>query len=73
MQVVFVFLRDFLICLVMIGWKDVIKEGVLDLSCLLNCLRVARSVTGSVTGTGTGTMLCHCSTYHENVPIKLTL
>ena len=30
--------RDFLICLVMVAWKgkDVVKEGVFDLSCLLN-------------------------------------
>ena len=29
--------RDFLIFLVMVGWKD----GVVALSCLLNCLRVS--------------------------------
>ena len=28
---------DFLICLVMVGWKDVVKEGIVDSSCLLNC------------------------------------
>ena len=35
--------RDFLICLVMVGWKgkNVIKEGAVDLSCRLNCLRVS--------------------------------
>ena len=31
--------RDFLICLVIVGWKgkDVVKNGVVDLSCLMNC------------------------------------
>ena len=37
-------LRDFLIFLVMEGWslvgEDVVKEGAVNLSCLLNCLRV---------------------------------
>ena len=30
---------DFLSFLVMVGWqgKDVVKEGTVDLSCLLNC------------------------------------
>ena len=34
--------RDFLIFLVMVGWKgkDIVKDGVVDFSCLLNCLRV---------------------------------
>ena len=33
--------RDFLIFLVMVGWKgkDAVNEGVLGYSCLLNCLR----------------------------------
>ena len=31
--------RDFLIFLVMVGWKgkDAVKDGVVALSCLLNC------------------------------------
>ena len=35
--------RDFLIFLVMVGWKgkDAIKDGVVAFSCLLNCLRVS--------------------------------
>ena len=33
--------RDFLIFLVILGWKDSVKDGVVDLSCLLNCLRVS--------------------------------
>ena len=35
--------RDYLIFLVMVGWKrkDVVKDGVMDFSCLLNCLRVS--------------------------------
>ena len=35
--------RDSLICLVMVGWKGkyVVKEGAVDLSCLLSCLRVS--------------------------------
>ena len=35
--------RDFLIFLVMVGWKgeDVVKEGVVDLSCLFNCFRAS--------------------------------
>ena len=33
--------RDFFVCLVMVGWKDVVKEGAVDLSCLLICLRVS--------------------------------
>ena len=35
--------RDFLIFLVIVGWKgkDVVKEGVVDFSCLLTCLRVS--------------------------------
>ena len=34
--------RDFLIFLVMVGWKgkDAVKDGVVAFSCLLNCLRV---------------------------------
>ena len=34
--------RDFLIFLVMVGWKgkDAVKDGVVALSCLLNCLWV---------------------------------
>ena len=35
--------RDFLIFLVMVGWKgkDAAKDGVVAFSCLLNCLRVS--------------------------------
>ena len=35
--------RDFLIFLVMVGWKgkDAVKDGVVAFSCLLNCLRVS--------------------------------
>ena len=35
--------RDFLIFLVMVGWKgkDAVKGGVVAFSCLLNCLRVS--------------------------------
>ena len=35
--------RDFLIFLVMVGWKgnDVFKDVVVDFSCPLNCLRVS--------------------------------
>ena len=35
--------RDFLIFLVMAGWKgkDAVKDGVVAFSCLLNCLRVS--------------------------------
>ena len=35
--------RDFLIFLVMVGWKgkDVVLDGVVDFSCLLNYLRVS--------------------------------
>ena len=36
---------NFLICLVMVEWKgnDVVKEGVVDFSCLLNCFRMSLS------------------------------
>ena len=35
--------RDFLILLVMVGWKgkDTVKDGLVAFSCLLNCLRVS--------------------------------
>ena len=33
--------RDFLIFLVMVEWKDAVKDGVVAFSCLLNCLRVS--------------------------------
>ena len=33
--------RDFLIFLVMVEWKDAVKDEVVALSCLLNCLRVS--------------------------------
>ena len=35
--------RNFLIFLVMVGWKgkDAVKDGVVAFSCLLNCLRVS--------------------------------
>ena len=35
--------RDFLIFLVVVGWKgkDVVKDGVVDFSCLLKCSRVS--------------------------------
>ena len=35
--------RDFLIFLVMVGWKreDAVKDDVVALSCLLNCLNVS--------------------------------
>ena len=35
--------RDFLIFLVMVGWKgkDAVKDGVVAFSCLFNCLRVS--------------------------------
>ena len=35
--------RDFLIFLVMVGWKgkDAVKDGVVAFSCLLNCLRIS--------------------------------
>ena len=35
--------RDFLIFLVMVGCKtkNVVRDGVVDLSCMLNCLRVS--------------------------------
>ena len=34
--------RDFLIFFVMVGWKgkNFVKDGVVDFSCLLNCLRL---------------------------------
>ena len=34
--------RNFLIFLVMVGWKgkNAVKDGVLAFNCLLNCLRV---------------------------------
>ena len=35
--------RDFLIFLVMVGWKgkDAVKDEVVAFSCLLNCLRIS--------------------------------
>ena len=35
--------RNLLIFVVMIGWKgkDIVKDGVVDFSCLLNCFRVS--------------------------------
>ena len=33
--------RDFLIFLVMVEWKDAVKDGVVAFSFLLNCLRVS--------------------------------
>ena len=40
--------RDFLIFLVMPGWKgkDAVKDGVVAFCCLLNCLRVSNSLLG---------------------------
>ena len=32
--------KNFLIFLVMVGWKDAVKDGVEDSSCLFNCLRI---------------------------------
>ena len=42
--------RDFLIFLVMVGWKekDAVKDGVVAFICLLNCLRVSFYLTLSM-------------------------
>ena len=42
--------RDFLIFLVMVGLKgkDAVKDGVVALSCLLNCLRVSLLAFSSI-------------------------